>query len=101
MKNPQSEAEMEFYKKGVEFLYKQTPVIVVCIIACIAMGFVVWVLWNKNEANYTKLEANYHVLEQKFQYAQDDWRMCEQKREELSRQLTALTVKVEYLQSRR
>jgi len=101
MKKEQSEIEMEVYRKGIEFLYKQTPVIVICFLVCLAMGGVIWVLWKKSEQSYAELKSDYHVLESKFDNAQEDWRMCEQKREEISRQLTALTVRVEFLQSRR
>lgn len=101
MKKEQSDLEMEVYRKGIEFLYKQTPVIVICFLVCMAMGAVIWVLWKKSEQSYTELKASYQVLESKFENAQEDWRMCEQKREELSSKLTALTVRVEFLQSRR
>jgi len=92
--NNQEEVQMEFYKKGIEFLYKQAPVIVICIVACLAMGTTVWILWEKNEKNYTEVK-------QKLEDTQTHLRMCDEKREQLGLKLAELSVKLEYIQSRR
>lgn len=101
MDKKQSELEMEFYKKGIEFLYKQAPVIVVCFLFCAVMGYALKVLWEKNEQTYAALESRYMAVESKIETYQDDLKMCESKREELAKEVAALTVKVTFLQSRR
>ena len=85
------EVKMEFYKRGIEFLYKQAPVIVICIVACLAMGGTVWTLWQKNELNYANLEK-------KFESTQDQLRMCDEKREQLALTVAELSVKLEFIQ---
>ncbi len=88
-----SDLDMEFYKKGIEFLYKQAPVIVVCILFCVVMGYALKVLWEKNERTYAALEKRMDIYQHELQ-------VCELRREELATQVAELTMKVTFLQTR-
>lgn len=90
----QFDPRMEFWKKTIDFLYKQAPAIVISFCACLAMGVIIQQLWNKNEERFAEIKQE--LVETKAHL-----RMCEEKREELSVAVARLSVKVDILQSRR
>lgn len=89
----QFDPRMEFYKKGIDFLVKQAPAIVISFVACIAMGLVIQQLWYKNEERFAEIKQE--LFDTKLHL-----RMCEEKREALSVTVAQLSVKVDLLTRR-
>lgn len=89
---------MHFYQQAIPFLFKQTPVVVICSIAC-------FVMWNAMERR--ELESRSEIsrinseCSQALEAAREEWRMCDAKREELAVKVAELTVKMARLERRR
>lgn len=77
----------DFYRQAIAFLFKQTPAIVLCLCAC----FVLWNEMNRrdnvNRAEIARINTEWSAA---LNRANEDWRMCEVKREALAVEVAAL-----------
>lgn len=82
----------DFWKRGLDFLFKQTPAIVLCLSAC----FVLWNEMNRRDnqsrAEMTKINAEWSAA---LNASREDWRMCEEKRHALEIEVEKLKVRFE------
>lgn len=89
---------VDFYKRAIDFLFKQGIAAVLCIVA-------VFVLWNemnrRDNANEVKISMLNTKWSEALNDAREDWRMCEEKRRELEIQFTELKARVDILSRRR
>lgn len=87
----------DFYKKAIDFLFKQTPAIAMCMVA-------VFVMWQKSEALQIQNKEDINRINAEWSRALNianvDWRMCEQKRQELEIKFAKLSVRFEKLERR-
>ena len=71
---------MDFWKNAIQFLFKQTPAIVFCVVAC-------GLLWNRMEQQDAEAENKIDRINREWSeslnIARQDWLMCEQKRQAL------------------
>lgn len=88
---------MDFYRKAIDFLFKQTPVVVFCTIMCV-------VLWNemnrRDNANESKISLLNNQWSEALNIAREDWRMCEEKRQKLEIEIAKLTVRFDRMERR-
>lgn len=89
---------MDFYRKGIDFLFRQTPAIVISLLACA-------VLWQemsrRDTAHQVRLDALNTEWSKALDTARQDWRMCEEKREQLAVKVAELTTKISRMEKRR
>lgn len=89
---------VDFYKRAIDFLFKQGIAAVLCIVA-------VFILWNEMNRRDNLHENKISLLNTQWSAslneARQDWRMCEEKRRELEVQLAALKERVDILARRR
>lgn len=96
---------VDFYKRAIDFLFKQGIAAVLCIVA-------VFVLWNEMNRRDNANEVKISMLNTKWSEALNDaredwreseenWRVCEEKRRELEIQFTELKARVDILSRRR
>jgi hypothetical protein len=89
---------VDFYKRAIDFLFKQGIAAVLCIVA-------VFVLWNEMNRRDNVNEAKISLLNTRWSEslndAREDWRACEEKRRELEIQFTELKARVDILSRRR
>lgn len=82
----------DFWKKGIDFLFKQTPAIVLCLCAC----FVLWNEMNRrdndNKAEMARLNETWSTA---LNISREDWRMCEEKRHALEIEVEKLKIRFE------
>lgn len=88
----------DFYKRAIDFLFKQG------IVALICMG-AVFILWNEMNRRDNLHENKISLLNTQWSEAlndaREDWRACEEKRQELEIRFTELKARVDILSRRR
>ena len=87
----QQDERMEFYRALSQFLLKQAPVIVICFMAVLAMGFFSWRLWEKQEANFSDLKDSFNSVSSELV-------MCREERQALSVKVAVLETRVDLIQ---
>lgn len=81
---------MDFYKRGLDFLFKQTPAVLICFVACFVMfQEMSW----RDGVNESKIDALNTAWSKALNESREEWRMCEQKREELAIRVAKLEAK--------
>lgn len=84
----------DFYRRAIEWIFKQGVAVVLCIIFCLAMGVTLQILWGKIDRMETafeaKIERNNRDWSASLADARQDWRDCETKREALALEVTQL-----------
>lgn len=81
---------MDFYKRGLDFLFKQTPAILICFVAC----FVTFQEMSRRDSvNESKMDALNAAWSKALNESREEWRLCEQKREELAIRVAKLEAK--------
>ena len=81
---------MDFYKRALDFLFKQTPAILICFVAC----FVTFQEMSRRDAaNESKMAELNAAWSKALNEAREDWRMCEEKREQLAIRVAKLEAK--------
>lgn len=97
------EIQMEFWKRAIDFIFKQVPVVAASFVFCIVMGATIQILWAKIERMQDtfelKIETNNKAWAASLEEAREDWRMCEQKREALALEVAKL--KAEFIRYRK
>ncbi|MCB0541896.1 MAG: hypothetical protein KDC70_00175 [Saprospiraceae bacterium] len=82
---------LDFWKKAIDFLFKQSPAIVICVIVC-------WLMWQRMERKETESELRIDRLNEKWDVALSNARrelaMCEEKRQALEVKFAVLSEKV-------
>lgn len=82
----------DFWRKGIDFLFKQTPAIVLSLMAC----FVLWNEMNRrdnvNRAEMARLNVEWSAA---LNISNQNWRVCEEKREALAIEVEKLKVRFE------
>lgn len=88
---------MEFYKKALDFLFKQTPAIIICFVACFVMFCEMSRRETQNENRIKALNLDWskalNEAREDWNEAREDWRMCEEKREQLAIRVAKLEAK--------
>lgn len=81
---------MDFYKRALDFLFKQTPAILICFVAC----FVTFQEMSRRDAaNESKMAELNAACSKALNEVREDLRMCEEKREQLAIRVAKLEVK--------
>lgn len=101
----QYDPRMDFYKKAIEFLFRQGAAVVISVLFLCIVLFAVKLMWVKIErmesAFELKLEKNDSKWSAALNIARTDWLACEEKREQLAVTVAELTVKINRLEKRR
>ena len=89
---------MDFYRQAISFLFKQTQAITIGFVGC-------YLMWTQMERQAADNKADIAHINAEWSKALDearkDWRMCEEKREQLAVKVAELTTKINRIELRK
>lgn len=84
----------DFYRRGIEFLFKQGVAVILAFLFCVAMAVTLQILWGKidrMEAGFeAKMDRSNREWSAALAEARTDWMECETKREALAVEVARL-----------